>query len=794
MQNKSTADSCSIVQECMEKWREYVKEEKSISILKIHEKKKESAEKLKLAQEPAPQEDRKPESRKKVKNETNSEQLLVPQPKEKIAPSNKKERLPTTKVADKSKKQKIAAQLPDDLSKAENKKTEEIAKSKAPSQEKTKKVVIEQTEERGPQKVAKRQPQKRKSAKQAAALKSSAEDLKTETVKSEEVEIKPSLENIPEAKQNVKEEVGENIPGIKVQEKKEETEKVAAKPAKAAKVKKERKKKQKKVENEFVEVSKDLKEEEKVEKIEDEDNIKITVTSAEPLVPSPLSIFEKMHLIGNKAGQDSLVIPIGNVPEEENKKEKNDQNLNTETNKPQKVVQIVEAPAEQKTLPKDKIEEKKQTNKPSSAMDKAEEKITPLFEDSPLEVKGSTKGRKEQERKGPTESAKTVQESEKSAENASKEYAEKNKQKSQQKEAQSEENEKPVITVQKEKKEQTSSSAQEDNIILANRELYSAKEVYRPSVIADVRSYNMNTANTETKKTAKKENAKMEEKAEETLVQRNTHVSNSQRSTEEYIQPQPAMPGKLSSPMGVEKQNTTRQTQKNEKEKISTAETSRLQRDAHTSNRMQGVKKSYNESTAQEIEKTSKNLHLSSTLSMGHTVDDSKIEEAKEKKSFERLLPSKDEIYLESNNKPAIAEAQTVYTAPRVARRMDRPNQSFVGLKPEELKEKTFELNQLLKTMKDKVQKKEDNGIASDKKKEPSFSPVMDSSDDEVGRDPKFDKQKWVDSPSMPRRLLMQNEDQAEKIFGLSVNTKVNLKEMFSSLTNLPPDSPTKML
>ncbi|KAI5180723.1 hypothetical protein NEOKW01_1007 [Nematocida sp. AWRm80] len=72
------------------------------------------------------------------------------------------------------------------------------------------------------------------------------------------------------------------------------------------------------------------------------------------------------------------------------------------------------------------------------------------------------------------------------------------------------------------------------------------------------------------------------------------------------------------------------------------------------------------------------------------------------------------------------------------------------------------------------------------------FSLVMDSSDDEI-RDSRFSKKQWVDSPSLPRRILMQDENQATKIFGYSTETKVNLKEMFNGITNLPQDSPTRI-
>ncbi|KAI5133131.1 hypothetical protein NEAUS04_0611 [Nematocida ausubeli] len=199
-------------------------------------------------------------------------------------------------------------------------------------------------------------------------------------------------------------------------------------------------------------------------------------------------------------------------------------------------------------------------------------------------------------------------------------------------------------------------------------------------------------------------------------------------------------------------------------------------------------KKSYNESST-EMDKPSKNIHLSSTLSVAHSVDES---------NFERLLPSKNEISVEAVKKNLITSQKRLISE----KKRDRPNQSFVGLKPEELKEKTFELNKLLKTFKTKIKQDhtpqpppaQEPADAKDKHSEPesAFTPVIDFSDDEPSRGIKYNT-KWVDSPSLPRKLLMQSEDQAEKIFGSSVNTKVNLKEMFSTLKNLPSDSPTKM-
>ncbi|KAI5125944.1 hypothetical protein NEPAR08_0280 [Nematocida parisii] len=212
------------------------------------------------------------------------------------------------------------------------------------------------------------------------------------------------------------------------------------------------------------------------------------------------------------------------------------------------------------------------------------------------------------------------------------------------------------------------------------------------------------------------------------------------------------------------------------------------------------LKKLYNESSTEIDNQKSKNIHLSSTLSVAHSVDES---------NFERLLPLKNEITVEVPKKEAPA-ASAPHIPNKIVnnRRKDRPNQSFVGLKPEELKEKTFELNKLLMGFKNKIKKEQPpqqkqpepqkNKDASDEQKEKPaepeqvFTPVIDFSDDDSARGINYNK-KWVDSPSLPRKLLMQSEDQAEKIFGSSVNTKVNLKEMFSTLTNLPADSPTKM-
>lgn len=254
------------------------------------------------------------------------------------------------------------------------------------------------------------------------------------------------------------------------------------------------------------------------------------------------------------------------------------------------------------------------------------------------------------------------------------------------------------------------------------------------------------------------------------------------------------------------------------------------------------TEKQEKKSTNHDLDKTSKSSHLS----VCQTQEESKIEESqREKQSFERMLPirsdltssyesnvhanvRKDAVRKEQENTPAIPENtnspqekaaqhsarhEKEITAQKEEenrrRRVDRPNQSFAGLKPEELKEKTAELNQLLSSMKTKLkaqdQKDKRKEIGEpverevviektpikEKSEQKLFSPVIDSSDDEI-RNPVFSKKQWVDSPSLPKRLMLQNENEAARIFGSSVNTKVNLKEMFSGLKNLPPDSPNR--
>lgn len=196
-----------------------------------------------------------------------------------------------------------------------------------------------------------------------------------------------------------------------------------------------------------------------------------------------------------------------------------------------------------------------------------------------------------------------------------------------------------------------------------------------------------------------------------------------------------------------------------------------------------------------------------------------------------------------ANNASDGPKNQTEQTGCAKQRPRDRPNQSFAGMKPEELKEKTAELNKLLKSIKlqknpvvphqesqkvqpqaespqdaagvssagvskepvrfTKEQRKENKGAGKGKKDVESaqqaqneaalkpFTPVIESSDDDI-RDDRFSKKKWVDSPSLPRKILMQSESQADMIFGSSTNAKVNLKEMFKGIPNLPPDSPSK--
>ncbi|KAI5184613.1 hypothetical protein NEHOM01_0288 [Nematocida homosporus] len=265
--------------------------------------------------------------------------------------------------------------------------------------------------------------------------------------------------------------------------------------------------------------------------------------------------------------------------------------------------------------------------------------------------------------------------------------------------------------------------------------------------------------------------------------------------------------------------------------------------------------------TVHELDKTSKSSHLS----VCQPIEESKLEsDTRTQRSFERILPPKEDLdkvmhrlapYLEEATEPSptptiqtrpptkptaaplinsipkqnptiptststtatSTTSTTTNTTKPINKKIDRPNQSFAGLKPAELKEKSAELNLLLKSLKAKAAPVQPNPpqpkptplnstqpnvaptppnlILTPIKQRPiehkEFSPVMESSDEE-GRDPKFSKQKWVDSPSLPRRILLQDENQATKIFGPSVHTKVNLKEMFHGMTNLPPDSPQR--
>ncbi|OAG29190.1 hypothetical protein NEDG_01263 [Nematocida displodere] len=242
-------------------------------------------------------------------------------------------------------------------------------------------------------------------------------------------------------------------------------------------------------------------------------------------------------------------------------------------------------------------------------------------------------------------------------------------------------------------------------------------------------------------------------------------------------------------------------------------------------------------------ERTEDGISKTGYLSLCQSVEESKIEEpAKPKQSFERMLPVQEDLdkvmtkiapYL--SNEPAKPDttAKPEQKPDTTAKpehkpdtkpdttakpehkpdtkplrkqepKIDRPNQSFAGLSKEELKEKSVGLNKLLQAMKNKsganagplFSKSEIKDAPSTTQKPaatapPSFSPVIDSSDDDI-RDPRFTKKQWVDSPSLPRKLLLQDENQATEIFGLSVNTKVNLKEMFSGLSNIPPDSPNR--
>lgn len=148
--------------------------------------------------------------------------------------------------------------------------------------------------------------------------------------------------------------------------------------------------------------------------------------------------------------------------------------------------------------------------------------------------------------------------------------------------------------------------------------------------------------------------------------------------------------------------------------------------------------------------------------------------------------------------------SQQSVSNPNNPSKLHHPNQSFIGLKPNELKEKSAELNQLLKKLIKTGATNNTLAVNNTSAVEPTitpirkpqecpvkkpFSPVVDSSDDD-SREIKYPKRPWVDSPSLPHKLLMQDEAQATKIFGTSDNTKVNLREMFSEMANLPPDTP----
>ncbi|KAI5172355.1 hypothetical protein NEFER03_1469 [Nematocida sp. LUAm3] len=184
--------------------------------------------------------------------------------------------------------------------------------------------------------------------------------------------------------------------------------------------------------------------------------------------------------------------------------------------------------------------------------------------------------------------------------------------------------------------------------------------------------------------------------------------------------------------------------------------------------------------------------------------------EERKKESFKRVLPNREELdkvmtkiapYLNDELPKDKRKKDEVKQSKRIECANPNPNQSFANLKPDELKEKTQGLKMLLNSIKgkgkEKTLSKAEHILISPVKKpeilQKMFSPVMESSDED-NKDPKYSKKKWVDSPSMPRRLLLQDENQATTIFGPSINTKVNLKEMFSGIANLPADSPKKFL
>lgn len=233
-----------------------------------------------------------------------------------------------------------------------------------------------------------------------------------------------------------------------------------------------------------------------------------------------------------------------------------------------------------------------------------------------------------------------------------------------------------------------------------------------------------------------------------------------------------------------------------------------------------------------------------------------------QRESFDNILPTKDELEkameqmaplfqeAPAQKKSASATCEKAKDLPRIPRRERgkavRASQSFVGLNPEELREKNHQLNELIRGLKmratqtqqrgekaaeptsspneagldDYVEATKENaddydalrkraainklesekaveaGKIEDGKRaeaEERFVPAVDSSDDD-NKDPRFAKKSWANSPSLPEKLLAQNEAQADKIFGPAASKAVNLQEIFYGWKDLPPDSPNKFV
>lgn len=703
MQDKSTVGACSIVQEYLEKWREYVKEEKQQTIKKIQEMKNSSINRIK------------------------EKHLQKP----KTQPDRKERKIQKPKVKEPQKEEESQI-IPMQIEKAQRISSTSTPKEKRPKKPQNKEAPAEDETEIRDSKVKKRKKEKQPTEQNISIITDRTEPPSTNKAET----ISPTKQ--PEEKNRSTLDRKAKLKAAKTQKETEQpkTHKTTA-PAKTAR---EKVKVAKTPEGTHKGTAKPHKGTEPIPSTEATEPVEIAQIS-------PLSLFEKMHPVATGIGQDSLVLKITTPETTIKKTDKTDKT--EEEILPISTVKDVKEKIE--LLFKEKTKESE--NKEKSTLN------TPTVE---KEAKKEKREKNQALLSGEPESI-TVK---------TKDLVENIKKEEEPKES-------ARIIYQKTSTPEPEKALSKPEKSVSMKSIY-IKEPLRPSVITNVPAANKKTPAPEIKKEPTQKGQTRINKPRERPYDELSSINNMNTSST------------VSSITAVENRPTGTPAEilsKISQEKIKTEEPDRIHKEGEIKTQN---KKQSNESTVQEIEKPSKNIHLSSTLSMGHSVEETKIDGIKdrEKKSFERLLPARHAI-----NKPDTTQPDTdkkEATAPRIVRKIDRPNQSFVGLNPTELKEKTVELNHLLKSLKSKVHKKEETKEETEKKKEPAFSPVMDSSDDEI-RDQKFNKKKWVDSPSLPRRILMQNEDQAEQIFGLAVNTKVNLKEMFGSMTNVSSDSPTKM-